>query len=278
MFTEEPTSSNMLLLTLHRTSHSDSHFSRRQWLLRQVCLRHIQPLANHLFVHLAEITMYEALTRQYEPFSPSDNGPSSVQDIITRLKDVVEKKDSRRLQQIERAKAKKDPQEKSGIDAKEGQEQTKPEGEEAQDDNVEEVEERPAKKARLDPDAESTAEAPKDSATANKPPPVIKDNTRRDKRKSKMITDAAVLRPMPQLRGHTSYLTFATLMPLPKQVNGTATVKEVASTEKPVEPKEEEANTQTKVTSATNGLKKTESLVQLADEGKCAQPSIAESR
>lgn len=230
-----------------------------------------QSVADSLF-GFAEITMYEALTRQYEPFSQPDDGPKSVQDMIAKLKSVVEKKDTRRLQQIERAKAKKESKDKpaKAEGSKEGE---KVEGESKQavqaekaDENADE--ERPAKKARLDQDVATNGTAAAIAATEastetakEKTAPAKKDNARPDKRKSKIILDSAVLRPMPQLRGHTSYLTFATLMPLPeKKADGPATVEEV-STESA-----EPVKVTAKAAPAINGLKKTESLVQLPDE------------
>jgi len=163
--------------------------------------------------------MYEALTRQYEAVSQPESGPPTVKDIITKLKMIVERKESRRLKQIETAKARKaeDEEEDSknnNLDVDMGAQGVKR--------ALENGEESASKKVKKGQD--SATPVPTDVPSTAPQSPAPQPNGRANR---KHVTGSSVFKPLPQLRGHTSYLTFATLMPAMECVEGVRGLPEI---------------------------------------------------
>ncbi|TIB72217.1 hypothetical protein E3Q24_01816 [Wallemia mellicola] len=120
--------------------------------------------------HFANITTYEVLTRNYDT---SYNQVPTINDITTKLKHILEKKEFRRQQQISSAQAKHNKQLKIN-------EKTEPSENDVKSEETETPQQAPKRKFEQ--------LAPQDASTL-------------------------LSRPFMDTRGHTSYLTFASLLP-----------------------------------------------------------------
>jgi tRNA (adenine57-N1/adenine58-N1)-methyltransferase len=191
--------------------------------------------------------MYEALIRNYDPITLVKPAPT-VQEAVDHLKNVEQKKESRRQAQISRSTAAKAP--KTAPKALAASTSEAPAlDEDAQLDNLPEmqadptadVEMAPVKTEEAPPQEVPTKQEPaKKQERTPRPPKAKRPGERRTMGKGKRKRDDAdasegeeadfeptlLARPLHNLRGHTSYLTFATLLPKsdpvePVRVNGT---------------------------------------------------------
>ena len=190
----------------------------------------------------AEITMYEALVRHYDTVATYEP-VKTIQDAIDNLKAIDSKKEARRLKQKEKSRSEREAKlaAKAAAEAQasQGNEEAltsasvKHDRDEA---DVEGAEEPAAKRQQTETPAASTvaddANAMQtDTAPSAKPTPPdtpqpavdepttepvaapsLKANGKRSKRDLGDPIDI-MARPLPQVKGHTSYLTFATLLP-----------------------------------------------------------------
>ncbi|GAA5913257.1 hypothetical protein JCM8208_003250 [Rhodotorula glutinis] len=194
----------------------------------------------------SSVTMYETLTRTHDPVPLA---APSVDDAVERITAVERKKERRREGQIEEArrrreeKAKRKREDGEGGTAGEAGAAGAAEGEGGEEDAL------AAKKARLEDGAGAASSAPasdvdtamatpaavtavaEGAATAptsgaSSPAPAARPRSRLEREQDRDMT----LKAGPHARGHTSYLTFAVLLPL---VEGTGA--EDAAQEVPVE-------------------------------------------
>ncbi|GAA5917866.1 hypothetical protein JCM5296_006662 [Sporobolomyces johnsonii] len=175
----------------------------------------------------SDITMYETLTRTHDP-APLVAPPIS--SAIDRIKQVEQKKERRREGQIEEARRKReekkrkreleleDAADKGGERGGEGEgagKKRKLEGDEegnVDDDN--EVEMRDTTTTPADADASSTA-APQPPPRSTSATPTSSSAPTRLSKEDREWT----LKAGPYTRGHTSFLTFAVLLPLEEKLN-----------------------------------------------------------
>lgn len=136
--------------------------------------------------------MYETLTRTHDPVAVVP-GLKPISSAIERIRQVEIKKGKRRDMQISEAKRKRQEKVLEEEDKAAGV---------AQGDKEEEEEEATTTTTRDDDDDESEAR--------NKKRKVDDDDNATTRRPDKEF----VLKPSPYTRGHTSYLTFAVLLPV----------------------------------------------------------------
>lgn len=177
---------------------------------------------------LQDITMYETLVRQHDL---AVYQMPTLDDAISKLKDIESRKKQRKVYQHQRAVEEKQKQEES-----EKQEENKRKAGELDDGNegVDENAQSSDKKIKLDASAETatrvetvradvtmdptdetptmTRETSAEAQQQNKP---TQTKSKVDWRTSSSVEEKRYLstKPAPQGRGHTSYLTFAFLMP-----------------------------------------------------------------
>jgi len=161
--------------------------------------------------------MYETLTRTHDPV-PLIPTLKPVSSAIDRIKTVEVKKGRRRDLQILEAKRKREEREKAKGDegnAGEGEPASKKRKVEETDETVEmgDIDESEA----MDVQEEGSASA---STTR---PPTPGTTTPSANVTATRIEKEYVLKPGPYSRGHTSYLTFATLLPIMAKDDGTRT-------------------------------------------------------
>ncbi|GAA6063618.1 hypothetical protein JCM10212_006441 [Sporobolomyces blumeae] len=171
----------------------------------------------------SDITMYETLTRTHDPV-PLIPVLKPVSTVIERLHEVEVKKERRREIQIEDAKRRRDEREKrkreEGADEGSGKAGPRKEVDDADDADDDAHKE---KKVKLDRGEEETNveerddEAPS-SATTTRPstpnPASTGSSTRAAPVPAAKVEKEFVLKPGPYSRGHTSFLTFAVLLPV----------------------------------------------------------------
>lgn len=184
--------------------------------------------------------MFEALIKNHDQVVLSEP-PATIFDVMARLKSVEQHKEARRLRQIEKAHQTKEQQQQpdSTEESTEGHE--KRQRDESADKDVEaQPEAGPSKRVKLDTtegassvdataagtttptQAEAEPEEGSLSAAAlrvkNLDPKIARPqtNTRAKITKGSTLPEGAQVhsRVLPQTKGHTSYLTFATLLPL----------------------------------------------------------------
>ncbi|GAA6052843.1 hypothetical protein JCM3770_006277 [Rhodotorula araucariae] len=176
----------------------------------------------------SSITMYETLTRTHDPaplIAPT------VDDAIKRITAVEAKKERRREGQIEEARRKRE-EKKRKRDAEEAA------GADGDGDNNDDA--LAAKKAKLDGDAaegnemdapmvaagpSAAATGPTSAASDSPAPGRARPQTREERDRDREWTTKAGA----YARGHTSYLTFAVLLPLVKGEEGEAEAAERAA-------------------------------------------------
>ncbi|GAA5964567.1 hypothetical protein JCM21900_001900 [Sporobolomyces salmonicolor] len=167
----------------------------------------------------SDITMYETLTRTHDP-APLVAPPIS--SAIDRIKQVEQKKERRREGQIEEARRKREEKkrkreleeaEKGGEGEEEGEgKKRKLEGDEeehADDDEVEMLDTTTPVGPDADADASPSA-APQPPAPSTSATPTSSSAPTRLSKEDREWT----LKAGPYTRGHTSFLTFAVLLPL----------------------------------------------------------------
>ncbi|CCO26329.1 tRNA (adenine-N1-)-methyltransferase [Rhizoctonia solani AG-1 IB] len=143
------------------------------------------------------VTMYETLTKPHDICSAP---MQTIEDAASRLRDIETRKEQRRLKQIEAAGRDK---KRKRIDRSEGE----------QDDDHSKrakVESRTQPAEELLPELELSG-PPSDSL----PPTQVKRDSRANTTSSKALEGERyiVSKPFGEVRGHTSYLTFAMLVP-----------------------------------------------------------------
>jgi tRNA (adenine57-N1/adenine58-N1)-methyltransferase len=169
--------------------------------------------------------MYETLIRPYELQQPNKSEMIGIDDVKERLKRAEVKKEERRLRQIERSKAekekntlkrKRDEDGEPGADAdverkriKDGAEH---DGDGADDEDLQG--ENVASTSAIPGFPVDVVGAPT-SADAALPPQDIQPRTRSASPSSPPPTPISMVlaKPIAEVRGHTSYLTFARLLP-----------------------------------------------------------------
>ncbi|KAI5480943.1 hypothetical protein MNV49_006753 [Pseudohyphozyma bogoriensis] len=152
----------------------------------------------------SDITMFETLIRTHDPANALC---PPIQDAIERIKNVEQKKERRREGQINDAKKKREAREKEL--AKKAAAEAGEDGTTTGTDGGEATEEEDAKgkKRKLEDDSVETPEVEDEEPKRKKgerappPPPPFRINTSK---------------PSGLSRGHTSFLTFATLLPIQK--------------------------------------------------------------
>lgn len=159
--------------------------------------------------------MYETLTRTHDPV-PLIPTLKPVSSAVDRIKTVEIKKGRRRDLQILEAKRKREEREKSKVD--EGNAESAVDGDEGEPANkkrkVEETDESPA---IGDVDEAETMDLQGDgsaSASTTRPPTPGTATPSTTNAGPFKIEKEFVLKPGPHSRGHTSFLTFATLLPI----------------------------------------------------------------
>lgn len=176
--------------------------------------------------------MFEALVKTHDQVVLSEP-PATIFDVMNRLKSVEEHKEARRQRQIERAQAAREPQPSGSDKAQEGDGELS-EKRTRDDEDQEDVDQGPSKRARLDAtqdgDTVSSSNTPAQTDAEGADGALSKTkgldpkakvarpttNTRAKITKGSALPEGAQVhsRVLPQHRGHTSYLTFATLLPL----------------------------------------------------------------
>lgn len=148
----------------------------------------------------SEITMFETLLRTHEPVSIP---MPTVANAVTRIKEVEKKKELRRDRQIAEAKKRRE-----GVTANEDEQQSTEELE------IASTQPSNNKRSRTDDSPDTSV---LDTSTAlNGQHELIKDGTNSNKPAIKPGTSTAFLetcKPALMSRGHTSFLTFAILLP-----------------------------------------------------------------
>lgn len=164
-----------------------------------------------------DITMYEALVREYDPV-PIPTTPLTVQQAIEKLQGVELRKESRRQRQMQRAKeenaarARSATAENAAISiGPENSSETKPDGLVSEDAPT-------AKRQRLEAEPVPVSTQAVESYSASVEDTNALQDTKeiRLSRRQLQASQPCMTRSLPQLRGHTSYLTFATLVPAAK--------------------------------------------------------------
>ncbi|QRV86456.1 tRNA methyltransferase [Ceratobasidium sp. AG-Ba] len=156
--------------------------------------------------------MHETLIRPHDVC----NAPmQTVGDVAARLRDIELRKEERRLKQIEssnRDKKRKRPEEPAGEPPGDASKKAKTEGAaEIPEDQVDGWSSAPVLQSGLNPDKPSTKTSSQPKRTPHHPNAIIPPNS-----------DAKryiVSKPFGEVRGHTSYLTFAMLVPSGLQPN-----------------------------------------------------------
>ncbi len=218
----------------------------------QVCLyfipiRTFTPNKHHRLLrnHYPDIEMHEVLTRAHEIQSSQPKFPT-ISSISIKLREHSVKKEERRQFQIKSARARKLAEEKRKEEAErgegEGGEEEK-DGEEGESKKRErevgdEVEETPRKKSKLNKDINNNIKDPnqikEETPSSSSQPAVIvdeedlgnesnenedgeenddEDEDNDDSEPWKLSYTSLIAKPVPEMRGHTSYLTFAVLYP-----------------------------------------------------------------
>lgn len=187
-------------------------------------------LTNSCFL---EITMYEALVKNHDHVVHAEP-PPTIFDAMKRIKSVEEHKEYRRLKQMERAKALKEQggQQANAMDVEDSEDtSSKRPREDTEATQDEEEEQRAGKKQELD---SGTSEAAAPAQNSSRPSEKVarpQANTRTRITKGEALPEGAHVfsRVLPQARGHTSYLTFATLLPIPSASVATNTATTTAA-------------------------------------------------
>lgn len=167
----------------------------------------------------ADISTQEVLTRTYDLMMPPPAGShhlKSVSSITQRLRTHEKRKEERRVIQMRNAREKvrlaKEAAEAEEAAAAEGMEVDAAETSEKR--KQPDPEEPEAKRARTVEPEVAAEEAPEDEAEALYDEPAV------------AWPSMVLTKPSPEMRGHTSYLTFATLYPASIRAQITALVQE----------------------------------------------------
>lgn len=148
------------------------------------CLEQVLKTVNALSTHgFADIVTYEVLTRTHEIVPPQYVPLGTVEDAVKRLKNSERHREERRALQMRNAREKaalKKLEEEGRLDA------TAADGDKGEN--------RPAKRTKTDNEPFTSATA--EPLSSGPSPPLL------------------LSKPTPEMRGHTSYLTFARMYPL----------------------------------------------------------------
>ncbi|GAA6013916.1 hypothetical protein JCM11491_000472 [Sporobolomyces phaffii] len=155
----------------------------------------------------SDITMYETLTRTHDPV-PVVPSLKPISSAIDRIKAVEVKKGKRRDMQILEAKRKREDKEKRARE--ESGEAPPRDAQEADGESTN------TKRIKVEEEAEEAMEFDE----AGEPEEDESASTPTTSHAAAKIDKEFVLKPSPYTRGHTSYLTFAVLLPLGQEKEG----------------------------------------------------------
>jgi tRNA (adenine57-N1/adenine58-N1)-methyltransferase len=170
---------------------------------------------------LAELTMYETLIRPHEVHQVPKL--VSIETVMGQVKAHELKKEQRRLQQVAASDKKRNSRKRKREDEEEGgPDLDLGTGDQKRRRDVVAAAPHPSTTAATTTAVTSAPETKsQDSSTivstALGPPPQQQTVSRQDARLASLATSTPMAKPMPEVRGHTSYLTFATLLPITNQ-------------------------------------------------------------
>jgi len=171
---------------------------------------------------LTELTMYETLIRPHEVHQVPKLVP--IESIIGQVKAHELKKEQRRLQQVAASDKKRNSRKRKREDEEEGgPDLDLGTGDQKRRRDVDAAAPHPSTTAATTTAVTSAPETKSQDSTTSivtialGPPPQQQTVSRQDARLASLATSTPMAKPMPEVRGHTSYLTFATLLPITNQ-------------------------------------------------------------
>lgn len=160
-----------------------------------------------------ELTMYETLVRPHDVHQIPRL--VSIETVMGQVKLHELKKEQRRLQQVAASDKKRNSRKRKREDEEEGgPDLDLGTGDQKRRRDVDAAAPHPSTAGLI---AVTAATPDADSSTLDPPHQTL---SRQDARLASLATSTPMAKPMPEVRGHTSYLTFASLLPIMNQATG----------------------------------------------------------
>ena len=253
---ERPYNPNVLFQPLHGTGAAHRLGTERGRVYRCALLRSLvamrgpRPLTPPLFIRYCpracrylEITMYETLLRPHQVDAPP--ALTSVNAVGEKLKQSEARREEKRLRQIANARAGAERRAAKRKAEDDGPARAEADGKRARTDGGHErvppeMQAQDEREAVEGTETAATATAT-ESAPVGTPVAVVPSTTSTSAPAIKEAAEASKIclsKTFPDVRGHTSYLTFAVLLPaaVTRKLGATATMSEQVSSAEPTPP------------------------------------------